>query len=170
MSRPFSLVRHKAQWERCAHERTTLDPLSSVVSLAEPRPSTQPFAGATGVVAPVGFAVDAACRVFRAIPEEHRVERWLWANPKEPARDVLADPTSRPAAIAFDASQHLRLINIHDHPGEYGVLGASAGGLMSFYTGLRMSEIFGKVLLIPFPDAPRMGSGRPPRPPFNGMR
>ena len=44
------------------------------------------------------------------------------------------------------ARKHLRLLNIDDHPGEYGVLGASAGGLMSFYTGLRMPEIFGKVL------------------------
>lgn len=44
------------------------------------------------------------------------------------------------------ARKHLRLINIDDQPGAYGVLGASAGGLMSFYTGLRMPEIFGKVL------------------------
>jgi enterochelin esterase family protein len=44
------------------------------------------------------------------------------------------------------ARQHLRLLDIEDHPGAYGVLGASAGGLMSFYTGLRMPEIFGKVL------------------------
>jgi enterochelin esterase-like enzyme len=44
------------------------------------------------------------------------------------------------------ARQHIRLLNIEDHPGAYGVLGASAGGLMSFYTGLRMPEIFGKVL------------------------
>jgi enterochelin esterase-like enzyme len=44
------------------------------------------------------------------------------------------------------ARKHLRLLNIEDHPAEYGVLGASAGGLMSFYTGLRMPEIFGKVL------------------------
>lgn len=44
------------------------------------------------------------------------------------------------------ARQHLRLLNPEDHPGSYGVLGASAGGLMSFYTGLRMPEIFGKVL------------------------
>ncbi len=44
------------------------------------------------------------------------------------------------------ARKHLRLLNIENHPGEYGVLGASAGGLMSFYTGLRMPEIFGKVL------------------------
>jgi enterochelin esterase family protein len=44
------------------------------------------------------------------------------------------------------ARAHLRLLHLDEYPGSYGVLGASAGGLMSFYTGLRMSEIFGKVL------------------------
>jgi enterochelin esterase family protein len=44
------------------------------------------------------------------------------------------------------ARRHLRLTNIRKQPGSYGVLGASAGGLMSMYTGLRMPEIFGKVL------------------------
>ena len=44
------------------------------------------------------------------------------------------------------ARKHLRLLNVGDQPGVYGVLGASAGGLMSMYTGLRMPEIFGKVL------------------------
>ena len=44
------------------------------------------------------------------------------------------------------ARKYLRLLNLENHPGAYGVLGASAGGLMSFYTGLRMPEIFGKVL------------------------
>jgi enterochelin esterase-like enzyme len=44
------------------------------------------------------------------------------------------------------ARKHLRLLNMDEHPGEYGVLGASAGGLMSMYTGLRMPEIFGNVL------------------------
>jgi enterochelin esterase family protein len=44
------------------------------------------------------------------------------------------------------AHEHLRLLDIAEHPGAYGVLGASAGGLMSMYTGLRMPEIFGKVL------------------------
>ena len=88
--------------------------------------------------------------------------------------NLIADKRIRPIAIAFlqngrtrrtveyfcsDATihwlehevlplarKHVRLVNIEDHPGEYGVLGASAGGLMAFYTGLRMSEIFGKVL------------------------
>ena len=44
------------------------------------------------------------------------------------------------------ARGHIRLVNIKENPGAYGVLGASAGGLMSMYTGLRMPEIFGKVL------------------------
>jgi enterochelin esterase family protein len=44
------------------------------------------------------------------------------------------------------ARKHLRLLNIGHNPGAYGVLGASASGLMSMYTGLRMPEIFGKVL------------------------
>ncbi|MBN2118380.1 MAG: hypothetical protein JW730_17535 [Anaerolineales bacterium] len=44
------------------------------------------------------------------------------------------------------AHEHLRLLDTAQHPGAYGVLGASAGGLMSLYTGLRMPEIFGKVL------------------------
>jgi enterochelin esterase-like enzyme len=44
------------------------------------------------------------------------------------------------------ARQHIRLINIRDQMGAFGILGSSAGGLMSMYTGLRMPEIFGKVL------------------------
>jgi enterochelin esterase-like enzyme len=44
------------------------------------------------------------------------------------------------------AREQLRLVDINKNPGEYGVLGASAGGLMSMYTGMRMPESFGKVL------------------------
>lgn len=44
------------------------------------------------------------------------------------------------------AHEHLNLLNTEKYHGAYGVLGASAGGLMSMYTGLRMPEIFGKVL------------------------
>ncbi len=44
------------------------------------------------------------------------------------------------------AHEHLRLLDSAQHPGAYGVLGASAGGLMSMYTGLRLPDIFGKVL------------------------
>jgi enterochelin esterase family protein len=37
-------------------------------------------------------------------------------------------------------------MNIRENPGAYGVLGASAGGIAAMYTGLRVPEVFGKVL------------------------
>jgi len=88
--------------------------------------------------------------------------------------NLIADKRIQPIAIAFlpnggrwrsveyacsDATLHwvkqiilplarekLNLLDIKKHPGSYGVLGASAGGLMSMYTGLRAPDIFGKVL------------------------
>ena len=44
------------------------------------------------------------------------------------------------------ARSELNLLDVDKHPGAYGVLGASMGGLMALYTGLRMPDIFGKVL------------------------
>jgi enterochelin esterase family protein len=44
------------------------------------------------------------------------------------------------------ASRELNLVDIKKQPGAFGVLGASFGGLMSVYTGLRLPEIFGRVL------------------------
>ena len=44
------------------------------------------------------------------------------------------------------ARKHLNLLDIKTQRGAYGVMGASFGGLMSVYTGLRMPEIFGKVI------------------------
>jgi len=44
------------------------------------------------------------------------------------------------------AKEKLNLLDIKKHPGSYGVLGASLGGTMSLYTGLRMPDVFGKVL------------------------
>jgi enterochelin esterase-like enzyme len=44
------------------------------------------------------------------------------------------------------ARQQLNLLDPSESPGAFGVLGASAGGLMAFYTGLRMPHIFGKIL------------------------
>jgi enterochelin esterase family protein len=40
----------------------------------------------------------------------------------------------------------LNLLDIKEHPSAYGILGASFGGLMSLYTGLRLPDIFGNVL------------------------
>lgn len=44
------------------------------------------------------------------------------------------------------AHKKLNLLDVTKYPGAYGVLGASFGGLMSMYTGLRMPETFGKVI------------------------
>ena len=44
------------------------------------------------------------------------------------------------------ARKRLNLLDIEKHPGAYGVLGASLSGTMALYTGLRMPEIFGRVL------------------------
>ncbi len=44
------------------------------------------------------------------------------------------------------ARQHLTLLDPAAHPGAYGVMGASMGGLMALYAGLRLPGIFGRVL------------------------
>jgi enterochelin esterase family protein len=44
------------------------------------------------------------------------------------------------------ARDHLNLLDVAQYPGTYCMMGASMGGLMSFYTALRAPEIFGKVL------------------------
>ena len=44
------------------------------------------------------------------------------------------------------ANRELKLLDIKKHPGAFGVLGASFGGLMSVYTGLRLPDIFGRVI------------------------
>ncbi|GAP13625.1 enterochelin esterase [Longilinea arvoryzae] len=44
------------------------------------------------------------------------------------------------------AQEHMPLIDVQTHPGAYGILGASMGGLMALYTGLRNPRMFGSVL------------------------
>lgn len=44
------------------------------------------------------------------------------------------------------AQKHLNLLNVDKNPGAYGVLGASMGGLMALYTGLRLPHVFGHVI------------------------
>lgn len=44
------------------------------------------------------------------------------------------------------AREHLDLLDTAQAPGAFGVAGASMGGLMALYTGMRMPEIFGRVL------------------------
>lgn len=44
------------------------------------------------------------------------------------------------------ADKHLNLLDASANKGAYGILGASMGGLMALYIGLRMPDIFGKVI------------------------
>ncbi len=44
------------------------------------------------------------------------------------------------------ARERCNLLDLCNAPGAYGVLGASMGGLMALYTGLRLPQIFGRVL------------------------
>jgi enterochelin esterase family protein len=44
------------------------------------------------------------------------------------------------------AAERLRLLDVRTSPGAYGVLGASMGGLMALYLGLRLPQVFGHVL------------------------
>lgn len=44
------------------------------------------------------------------------------------------------------AQKELNLLDIDQHPGSYGILGASMGGLMAMYAALRLPQIFGRVI------------------------
>jgi enterochelin esterase family protein len=44
------------------------------------------------------------------------------------------------------ANEHLDLVDPTAQPGAYGVLGASMGGLMALWTGLRLPHLFGRVI------------------------
>lgn len=44
------------------------------------------------------------------------------------------------------AAQHLHLLPLESNPGAYGILGASMGGLMALYSGLRLPKVFGRVI------------------------
>ena len=44
------------------------------------------------------------------------------------------------------AAEHLHLLPLEENPGTYGILGASMGGLMALFSGIRLPDIFGKVI------------------------
>ncbi len=59
---------------------------------------------------------------------------------------TLADGLLAPPNGTVNVLDNLNLLDIEEHPCAYGVLGASMGGLMALYTGLRMPHIFGHVV------------------------
>jgi enterochelin esterase family protein len=83
---------------------------------------------AAGRIAPVALAMVDNARQHRFV-EYHTSEAML--------------ATLQP--VIELARSHLNLLDIAAHPGAYGVLGASLGGLMALFTGLRLPDYFGKV-------------------------
>ncbi len=90
--RPFSLVRTGDQWLRAAHDGTFLDVAGGVVELAWALPETTDAPEAETPPEAAGLAFDPWCRLFRAVPDEGRVERILWA-----ASDPLGAAARQPA-------------------------------------------------------------------------
>lgn len=62
------------------------------------------------------------------------------------------------------ASKHLPLLDWRKNPGVHGVLGASMGGLMALYTGLRLPQVFGHIFSQS--GAFFLGDGEEAGPPF----
>ncbi len=50
------------------------------------------------------------------------------------------------AKVVPYAREKLNLLDPQEAPGSYGVLGASMGGSMALFTGLRLPQVFGKIL------------------------
>jgi len=80
----------------------------------------------------------------------------------QPVALALVDSAQRARAIEYACSEttvgfllesvlpvaraQLNLLDIQAHLGAYGILGASLGGLMALYAGVRAPEVFGRVL------------------------
>jgi phage tail-like protein len=133
--RPFAAVSTEDQWRRAAFADTALVRGEVMLAWDEEGAVDQP---GDAVPAPAGLAFDAECRLYHSVPEEHRVERLLWAaDPRPEATELFAPPevetagefsTVRqellldgPSALAVDSSSRLyiaeppaRRIRIYD--------------------------------------------------------
>lgn len=102
--RPFALLRTTDQWLRAAHEGTALDTAAGVVGLAwtlpdiDDQPRYRP-------PLPGGLAFDSACRLYRSVPRDGRIERVRWAElvalPPGAPQPAPADLLERPARGRF---------------------------------------------------------------------
>jgi enterochelin esterase-like enzyme len=82
-----------------------------------------------------------------------RIEPLALAMPQHGGRARFVEYMCNDATLGFlmfyvlpYAKQYLNLLEIETHPGAFGILGASMGGLMALYTGLRLPHIFGRVI------------------------
>jgi enterochelin esterase-like enzyme len=82
-----------------------------------------------------------------------RIEPLALAMPQHGGRARFVEYMCNDATLGFlmfyvlpYAKQYLNLLEIETRPGAFGILGASMGGLMALYTGLRLPHIFGRVI------------------------
>ena len=90
MSQPsdFAMILTTDQWRRSAHEGTALDVESGIVQLAwqwEDRVDDVMMAPPSSAA----LAFDPWCRLYRTLPDEGRIERWLWDPVKLKASEPL---------------------------------------------------------------------------------
>lgn len=114
--RPFALVKTEDQWRRAAHQDTAL--LGEVIQLAWTESERSDVAGDPPRIAG-GLAFDGHCRLFHSLPEEGRVERWLWAaraptSPTDvfdqPPEDSLGEFAAAPGPAAGVLAEPLGLV------------------------------------------------------------
>ena len=120
-TRPFALVHTADQWCRSAHAATAIERATGAVRLAgTPEGDSAPLDAP--VPSPAGLAFDPWCRLFRSLPEEGRIERYL---------NATADPLA--AAEAPAAPLDLFASEVPAVTGDFGV---PAGGPLDLPRGL----------------------------------
>ncbi|HTN83242.1 MAG TPA: phage tail protein [Sorangium sp.] len=96
-TRPYALVLTVDQWRRAAHARTAIDQGERCVELSWTAEATQVEAPDPGPAG--GLAFDSACWLYRASPDEGRVERARWS-----AQDPLRSEARSEEAVAVTAA------------------------------------------------------------------
>lgn len=103
----FALMLGESAWQRAAFDANTAL-VDGVVQLAWDalHESTGGTPAAVADTAGAGLAFDTRCRLFHSVPQESRVERWLWhamdpGRPQQspPPSDVLLDHLSAPQVL-----------------------------------------------------------------------
>jgi phage tail-like protein len=125
--RPFAAIATSDQWLRAAYARTTFDPTTAAVELDWSAPAPNQVTGAPPGPA-AGLAFDDACRLYRSVPLEGRVERSLWA-----AIDPLAPAAVQPAPVDLFVPVAPDLVGDFSTPG-------GAGGPLRRPTGLAVDD------------------------------
>lgn len=91
--RPFTLVRTGDQWLRATHAQTALDVAFGEISLGwSLAAADEAIAGSAEYG--TGLAFDSSCRLYRSVPEQGQIERWLWAVAKAGSGIPMPDPTT----------------------------------------------------------------------------